>query len=121
MGQTKVYRFHGIGEVVTPIDEGFELLAAQFDRSQLGIRCIVRVQVTRISDSCGFGVPLYQYQKQRDTSPNFIRINGLEKIKAYLQSENRESLDGLLGQSEEEIDAYQGPIASDDADAEDNR
>ncbi|MEZ5566410.1 MAG: pyridoxamine 5'-phosphate oxidase family protein [Gammaproteobacteria bacterium] len=111
-GPPKVYRFHGVGEVVTPLDKEFDALAGHFDRSVLGIRAVIRIRVTKISDSCGFGVPLYQYQKQRDTSPNYIRVNGIEKIRIYLQTENQESIDGLPGQSGKEIDSYQGPAGS---------
>ena len=107
-----IYRFHGIGEVVTPLDEGFQLLARHFDRSELGIRAIIRVRVTRVSDSCGFGVPLYEYQQQRDTSPKFIRTTGVREIRAYLKTANLRSIDGLPGESAEAADSYQGPVPS---------
>jgi hypothetical protein len=110
-GPAKIYRFHGQGDVVTPLDEGFDLLAEHFNCSNLGIRSIIRVRVTKISDSCGFGVPLYEYKQQRDISPNYIRINGVEKVKAYLKGENAESIDGLPGASEAEIESYQGPAS----------
>jgi hypothetical protein len=112
-GPPKIYRFHGDGEVITPVDEAFDELACQFDRSALGIRAIIKVNVTRISDSCGFGVPFYDYQGERPTSPNYIRVNGAEKIRAYLKDENARSLDGLTGLSPAEADAYQGPTSGD--------
>lgn len=112
-GPPKIFRFHGKGEVITPLDEDFEVLAQLFDRSQLGIRSIIRVHVTRISDSCGFGVPLFEYQEQRDISPNHIKVNGIEKTRAYLKTKNIKSIDGLPGETEREIDAYQGPIPND--------
>jgi len=107
-----IYRFHGVGEVVTPLDGDFESLARHFDRSELGVRAIIRVRVTRISDSCGFGVPLYEYRQQRDTSPRFIRATGTEEIRAYLKTANLESIDGLPGESEEEAGSWQGPVVS---------
>jgi hypothetical protein len=88
------------------------VLVQHFDRSKLGIRSIIRVRVTKISDSCGFGVPLYDYQQQRDISPNYIRANGVERVKAYLKGENLESIDGLPGVSESEIDSYLGPVSA---------
>jgi len=110
-GPPKIYRFHGRGEVVTPLDKDFDLLVQQFDRSKLGIRSIILVHVTRISDSCGFGVPLYRYEQQRDVSPNYIRANGADKVKAYLKTKNLKSVDGLPSLTVEEIEAYQGPIS----------
>lgn len=108
-GPPKIYRFHGHGEVVTPIDDGFSALADHFDRSQLGIRAIIRVRLTRVSDSCGFGVPFYDYQGQRRTSPDYIRAKGVENIRDYLKVTNSRSLDGIAGLSEAEADAYFPP------------
>jgi predicted pyridoxine 5'-phosphate oxidase superfamily flavin-nucleotide-binding protein len=109
-GPPKIYRFHGTGEVLTALDSRFEALAKHFDRSELGIRSIIRVNVTRISDSCGYGVPLYEFQQQRDISPKLIQSTKPEKLKASLKKTNQESIDGLPGVSESEIDSYQSPI-----------
>ncbi|MGI9329318.1 MAG: pyridoxamine 5'-phosphate oxidase family protein [Gammaproteobacteria bacterium] len=112
-GAPKIYRFHGRGQVITPVDDDFGRLAQLFDRSELGIRSIIRVNVGRVSDSCGFGVPFYDYQGERPTSPNYIRVQGAKKIRAYLKEENSRSLDGLPGLSSAEADAYEGPINGD--------
>ena len=108
-GPPKIFRFHGSGDVVTPRDPEFPELAGSFDRSELGIRAIVRVSVSRISDSCGYGVPLYEYQSQRRTSPNYIRSRGAERIRAYQEENNLESLDGLPGITVDEARAYAPP------------
>ena len=108
-GPPKIFRFHGSGDVITPKDPEFETLSEAFDRSELGIRAIIRVNVTRISDSCGFGVPLYEYQEQRRTSPNFIRSHGTERIRAYQEENNLESLDGLPGITVGEAHSYAPP------------
>jgi len=112
-GPPKIYRFHGSGQVITPVDADFADLAQHFDRSELGIRSIIRVNVSRVSDSCGFGVPFYGYQGERPTSPDYIRVNGEEKIRAYLKEENARSLDGLPGLSPAEAGAYEGPAKGD--------
>ena len=109
-GAAKIFRFHGSGEVITPKDPEFATLAETFDRSQLGIRSIIRVNVSRISDSCGYGVPLYEFQEQRSISPNYIRTRGAERIRAYQEENNLESLDGLPGISVDEAHAYAPPI-----------
>ena len=109
-GPPKIYRFHGRGTVITPLDKEFEQLAMQFDRTALGVRSIVRVDVQRVCESCGFGVPLYDYNTQRDTSPEYIRKIGPEKIRGYLAQMNGQSIDGLPGMTEEESGAYEGPV-----------
>ena len=63
-GPPNIIRFHGTGEVVTPLDAGFETLAGRFELADLGIRAIIKVNVSRISDSCGYGVPLYEVRGQ---------------------------------------------------------
>ena len=60
-----------------------------------------------------FDEGFYDYQGERPTSPNYIRVNGAEKIRAYLKDENARSLDGLTGLSPAEADAYQGPTSGD--------
>ena len=109
-GPPKIFRFHGKGDVIVPQHAEFSSLAEHFDRSELGIRAIIRVNVERISDSCGFGVPLYEFQEQRQTSPNYIRSHGAERIRAYQEENNLESLDGLPGMSAEEAHAYEPPV-----------
>ena len=106
-GPPKIYRFHGQGVVITAKDPGFSQLAARFDRSRFGIRGIVRVDVTRISDSCGFGVPFCDFRAQRESMDNYLRDKTADDMRAYFRERNSESIDGLPGISDEEADAYQ--------------
>ena len=96
-GRPKIYRFHGKGSVVMPTDSEFDELAVKFDRTELGVRAIIRVDVQRISDSCGYGVPFYDYRGERPTSVEHVRENGADDIRDYLQEKNPQSIDGLPG------------------------
>ena len=109
-GPAKIWRFHGRGSVVLPGDEGFDELAAHFDRSELGIRSIIRIAVTRVSDSCGFGVPLYDFRAQRKESVEYLRKNGVDYVRQYFGEMNAESIDGLPGLNADESRAYVGPV-----------
>lgn len=108
-GPPKIYRFHGVGEIVTPSDAGYNDLAAQFDLSFVGVRAIIKVNVTRISDSCGYGVPLYQFEGQREISPKYVSQRGGDYIRDYFVENNAQSLDGLPGITKEEAEAYRTP------------
>lgn len=108
-GPPKIFRFHGHGEIVTPLDDDFDSLAKQFPQDQPGIRSIIRVLVSRISDSCGFGVPFYDYKGQRPSIPNFIRNKGIEPIRDYLAEANVKSIDGLPGLTVREARSYAAP------------
>jgi len=102
----KIFRFHGKGSVYTPLDEGFSDLATHFEGTELGIRNIIKVNVTRVSDSCGYGVPLYEYQGDRRTAIEYANNHSTEKIRKTLTASNAASIDGLDGISEEEAHAY---------------
>jgi len=108
-GPPKIYRFHGQGTVVMPNEKEFDALAASFDLSQLGARCIVRVDVTQVADSCGFGVPFFDYVGQRPTSPEYVRKHGVEFIRDYLKENYARSIDGLPGITEDEGEAFAAP------------
>ncbi|MDJ0926776.1 MAG: pyridoxamine 5'-phosphate oxidase family protein [Gammaproteobacteria bacterium] len=108
-GPAKIYRFHGRGSVVLPGNAEFDELVAQFDRTHVGIRSIIRIDVTRVSDSCGFGVPLYDFRAQRKESTGYIRRNGVDYVRAHFAEMNGKSIDGLPGLTAEESAAYVGP------------
>lgn len=103
-GAPKIMRLHGRGRVVQQGDEAFDGLLATFDVSdeQLpAVRSIVTVQVSRISDSCGFVVPRMAYEGERDQlyrfADNRLRKEGPDAVRAYSTANNAESLDGLAG------------------------
>ena len=109
-GPSVIYRFHGRGRVVLPTDSEFDGLAERFDRTEVGVRSIIVIDVTRVSDSCGYGVPFYDYKAQRKTSGEYVRKHGEQHIRDYLGGLNERSIDGLPGLSAEEAQSYQGPI-----------
>jgi hypothetical protein len=60
-----------------------------------GTRQIIVADIERVQTSCGFAVPLYQYQGQRDTLVNWASKKGEQGIKEYQQQKNIISIDGL--------------------------
>ena len=102
-GPPRIVRLHGRGELLRPDDEGFDALLERADFEDPAIaearRAIVRVDVTRISDSCGYGVPLMQYEGQRPHSTlsanKHLRTKGAEGYAAFAAERNASSLDGL--------------------------
>ncbi len=56
-GPPKIVRLHGQGTVIAPEKEEFPLLLAHFPEYE-GTRAIILVEVSRISDSCGYSIPL---------------------------------------------------------------
>lgn len=95
-GPPKIVRLHGRGEAIQPGDAEFNELSAAFAPLP-GLRSIIRVACDRISDSCGFGVPLMEFQGHRDQLTNWASKKGEEEVSDYRRRKNRTSIDGLPG------------------------
>ena len=93
-GAPRIVRIHGTGDVIEPGDAEFGELIAQFG-DYPAVRSIIRIRATRISDSCGYGVPLYEHQGERDQLQRWARSKGEDGIAQYKRDHNAESLDGL--------------------------
>jgi hypothetical protein len=97
-GPPNIVRLHGRGRFVTLYDEGFDELLALFDGDvdeSRGARAVVLVDVERVSDSCGYGVPLMSYEGERDLLPRFMERKGVDGRAHYRRLKNRASIDGL--------------------------
>jgi hypothetical protein len=79
-----------------PGDARFEALCARFPPLP-GVRAVIRVSLGRISDSCGFGVPLYRFEGERAQFGEWADRKGPEGVVRYRAENNRASLDGLPG------------------------
>ena len=98
-GPPGIVRVHGRGRVIEPPSPEFSDLASGFPPYPT-TRAIILVDVTRVSDSCGFGVPLLRYQGERDQHFRWAQKKGPEGLRAYKQEKNRHSIDGLPGLAE---------------------
>ena len=95
-GPPKIFRFYGTGRVVQPGNEGFDALLAGFPIMPAA-RNIIVIDVERIIDSCGYGVPQYEFMQHRKSLGNYFCKQSEEDILRYRQDHNSESLDGLPG------------------------
>lgn len=93
-GPPRIYRFHGYGSVIESHEEEFETLRAEFPDGNC--RAIIRISLTRISDSCGYGVPRLKYLGERKSHENMLRQVIPEDLDEYRRM-NESSLDGLPG------------------------
>ena len=93
-GPPKVVRLQGRGEVFTPGDREFEDFV-QTAAVTAGARALIRIRCERISDSCGFGVSLYQYQGERPQLIDWCDRKGPDGLVEYQRKHNKQSIDGL--------------------------
>ena len=95
-GPANILRLYGHGDVINPHHAEFEDLLAlfpNFDRA----RGIFRVKLSRIQDSCGWGVPFYEYKSQRDQLTRYVDNKPKEEWLDSRYQKNAESIDGLPG------------------------
>ena len=95
-GPPKIMRLHGQAHVVEPEDSQFTELNQKFPAFQ-GARSIIVIEVTRISESCGYAVPLFGPAKERTQLHAWTQKKGTEGLKKYREEKNSRSIDGLQG------------------------
>jgi hypothetical protein len=104
-GPPRIVRLHGRGRVVEPGDpelaELLDLFSLEPDTVESALaRSVIVVEVERISDSCGFGVPLMDYvgrrTQQLEWGERKLR-DGPDALRVYEGAHNAVSIDGLPG------------------------
>ena len=83
-GPPRIVRLHGRGAVLTAADPVVG-----------GVRGVIRVHVERVSDSCGYGVPLLEYVGERPQRDLWLERKGPDGLRDYVRERNAQSIDGL--------------------------
>jgi Pyridoxamine 5'-phosphate oxidase len=99
-GPPRIVRLHGHGRAVFDHDEEFGGLTERFGGAEL-TRCFIVLDVERISDSCGFGVPLMSFEGHRHKLERWAEKMGEDGLARYRTANNQVSLDGLPGVPDE--------------------
>jgi hypothetical protein len=89
-----ILRLYGQGYTILPTAADWDSLYSRFHPIP-GTRQIIVADIERVQTSCGFGVPLYEYQGQRQTLVNWADKKGEQGVKEYQQQKNTISIDGL--------------------------
>ena len=95
-GPPKIVRLHGTGRAVLAGAPEFDELRPAFDKDRtLGQRSIIVVDLTRISDSCGYSLPLLDFRADRDILDRSQERHDEAYFHAYRRDHNTVSIDGL--------------------------
>jgi hypothetical protein len=93
-GPARILRVYGRGHVCLPGSARFEELIALFDERR-GIRSVITVDVERVQDSCGFGVPRMAFVQNRTEMDSWVGRRSDDDIAEYRREKNSTSIDGL--------------------------
>lgn len=93
-GKPWILRLYGTAQCHQPGDDDFDALVAHFPPLS-GSRQVFDVTVHLCQTSCGFGVPLYSFEGQRDLMELWADKRGPDGIAAYQRKHNSSSLDGF--------------------------
>lgn len=91
--QPLILRVYGRAEVIHPRDNSWDDLADHFP-DYLGARQIFDLGIELVQTSCGFAVPYYDFQGERDTLTNWASKKGADGLEEYWMEKNQLSLDG---------------------------
>ncbi len=103
-GRPRILRLHGRGSVVMGTDLDAMLESHGFEDPGLpkSRRAIIRIDVTRVADACGYGVPLLSLVGRRDHMFDWAEKKSEDDLAAYKKKKNLTSIDGLPALSEDE-------------------
>ena len=96
-GPPLIMRLYGKGRVIHRDSAEFsERLAKHFNNdAPLGARQMIHLDFDLVQTSCGYGVPLFEYQEERPQMDAWARAKGADGIEDYWRQKNQMSLDGL--------------------------
>jgi hypothetical protein len=95
-GPANILRLYGRGETCSFDEPDFKQkmrLFPNFERA----RSVVTVHVERVADSCGWGVPFFDYRGERDQLRRWVGARTDDEWSARRYESNAVSIDGLPG------------------------
>ena len=95
-GKANILRLYGEAKAVCFDEPGFDEKRALFPDFPKA-RAVITADITRIADSCGWGVPFYEFRGERD---QLVRVNAHRTDEDWRErryASNAHSIDGLPG------------------------
>jgi len=89
-----ILRLYGKGFTVLHDTPEWEMYAPHFTIYP-STRQIIVADISLVQTSCGYGVPLFEYQGERNIHFDWAEQKGTEGLEEYVKTKNLVSLDGL--------------------------
>lgn len=93
-GPARIVRLYGTARIVEPGDGDYASLIAGFSEFRAQ-RAVIVVALDRIADSCGHGVPTFEYLGQRSQLIDWADHRDDDQLRRYQLDNNLVSIDGL--------------------------
>ncbi len=93
-GEPNIVRLYGTGKTILPGSAEWDALIGSFP-TYTGTRQIITAEIDRVSTSCGFAVPFFDYQGERETLIKYWQVKGDARASVYQCENNVTSIDGL--------------------------
>lgn len=95
-GAGNIVRIYGRGEAIDFGQPGFADLMVLFPAFERA-RAIIKIHIETVMDSCGWGVPFFDYKGEREQLHQWVGNKPLGEWKEKRYAANATSLDGLPG------------------------
>ncbi|MEU2059739.1 pyridoxamine 5'-phosphate oxidase family protein [Streptomyces sp. NPDC013455] len=92
--RSRIVRLHGHGRVLRPDAPEYAGYAARFGSGHPGERAVIVIDVTRISDSCGWTIPYMELKGERPVLDKVQSTHSMDEWDRRARG-NVESIDGL--------------------------
>ena len=93
-GPPLIVRLYCRGRSVKAHDVEWKELRPHFGPALSGERQLIIAEIESVQTSCGYGVPLFAFKKDRSQLEAWAERKGSEGLVAYRQEKNKASIDG---------------------------
>ncbi|MCH1627052.1 pyridoxamine 5'-phosphate oxidase family protein [Ferdinandcohnia quinoae] len=94
-GAPMILRLYGKGRVILPDTKEWDEIASHFEILP-GSRQIIHAKIDLVKTSCGFSVPFYYYNGDRDTLHKWANHKSDREMVEYKEKNNYVSMDGII-------------------------
>lgn len=93
-GPPRILRVYGEAETIHPRDPAWET-CEKLIPAETGSRQYYRMKIDLVQTSCGYAVPLFDYEGERDVLRDWADKKGRDGVEDYWDEKNQTSIDGL--------------------------
>jgi hypothetical protein len=93
-GKPLILRLYGTAHIFHNRDSAFQSYIKLFP-DHVGARQVIEMKVDMVQTSCGFAVPLMDFQAERGMLDKWSEQKGKDKIEQYWKDKNTKSIDGF--------------------------